>query len=94
MGSRRQRRQFDECTQPAFVPVPERDIAAMFARDAEAKTNACFGWIARRLPPIERCENLLLLLGQNAGPVVFDDDGDPTHIANDVDAYAPPYLMA
>jgi hypothetical protein len=43
-----------------MITVPERDIAAMLTRDrsgnAQAKTDAGLGRIARRLAPIERRE--------------------------------------
>jgi len=73
-----------------MIAVPERDIAAMFARDgsgnAQAKADACLGRIARRLAPIERRENLLVLLGRNARPIVLDDNHDATGFANHLDA--------
>src|ERR1700732_5035596 len=80
--------QFDADAQPSAVAVRESNLSSMFARnrsgDAEAYTT--IPRIARRLQPIERCKDPLLLFHWNARTIVVDHNDDPLVFANDVNA--------
>ena len=82
--------QFDADAQPSTVAVRESNLSSVFARnrsgDAEAESYTTITRIARRLQPIERCKDSLLLFHWNARTIVCDHNDDPLVFANNVNA--------